>query len=305
MKYQRTLSFALLMAIGSYCYAQTPNPVATTQQRQGDQATLEEVLKGMGVEEAFATGSYDLFILKRRNIFFFESDTRLNYTNNAFLSDAKRSSDTYLQQQVSVKIETRVARKYDVTGGITLQSVRYHKNGALDHALALLNLGVSRQVDHFRLGATIEFDHVMSRGFGTKILEQWTPMVYAAYPLQINTDTAVIPRLYLARSITSPGDYRNNRLGAAVSLFRRLSQKVQLEATIGSTVREYDHYFPAVNVNDRRDKTFDIQIGISWTPVDEVVVRVEAKGSKNKSTINDLDAHEVAIVPSVNIRIPL
>nr|VFK08723.1 MAG: hypothetical protein BECKLPF1236A_GA0070988_100206 [Candidatus Kentron sp. LPFa]VFK25835.1 MAG: hypothetical protein BECKLPF1236C_GA0070990_100267 [Candidatus Kentron sp. LPFa] len=299
MKKYVFLIFMLGISFTFYTFAQEDPGTAIQLQRE---SRGEPVMEQFDIDQAFETGVLDLFILKPRKLFSFEADTTGVYTNNALASDASKKKDRYWRQEFAFAFATQIAETYNVSAKLAFDTTRYDNNSSLDYDLLLLNIGANRRFHGFMVGGNIEGDIVKERGFDGKIINQLTPIMYAAYPHSIDDRTAIIPRAHVSRTFTTPGDYRNTRAGVGASLIRMITREIKLETSIDLTKRWYDSYFSSYYSHKREDNSANFQAGLTWQPVDYLKISAEGRVGFNNSTIASLDAHETSFSPSLNFQ---
>lgn len=256
-------------------------------------------------EEYLLTGRDDLMLLQERKFFTLSATGRTTFTNNAYLSDQVRKSDTVVDGKVSGKVATKIAQTYDVYAELGAIGSRYMHQQALGYNGITANVGGEAPInDKWRVG--VQYGYTMAflkGGFSEQLVTINDFVAYTNYTLQINPNTLLVPQLSLDRTIAAPSDYNALALDASVSLLHRFRPTVIGVVAVETGYKDYNNYFESITHIDRKDRTYGVNASVRWTPLDAVQLSASFAATHNDSTLLSSDYNAVSISPMVEMKV--
>lgn len=298
----KRLGALVALCLASSAMAQTAPPAGNLDER------VRQQLRSPTEQErtdALMSGDADLILLRRTQLFNVHSSFDINHTSNAYLAPSDRISDQFAQLQVGVGLATRIDGKIDVFADLSLASVRYLDEKALDYSSISVALGAGMKVGKVNVSASYQPSVVYERDFGNRQLTSHRLRLAGSQSFKLGAVT-VEPEIHLERAITNPSDYKAWTAGVSLTASEPLSQAIPLLAYVnaGYDRRIFDDYFEAFVGVKRRDNNLSAGTGIIWRPRAWGEVRASYSYGHNGSTsdVNRYTAHSGTLGLSAALR---
>ncbi len=257
--------------------------------------------------EDFLTGEGDLILLDKVDLFFLRTDSQLNLTSNATLSD-DGDADLYLVQEFSGGVRALLDEKIAVYAETGFNVRLYVDNDELNSSVAFLRSGASTRIgpdDGFIIGGDVSFDLIRDDFFGDDINDQVTLDAYIAKPIVVQGGALTItPR---ATGLVVFGDVSDfNKAEAIVGTdvaYRFLGEDVPQAIrnrllVVGSASgfgRYYFDFFEEFTNETRTDFGLRGAGGLRYLFNDHISARAELGLAYQTSSVDQLDYFEAAL----------
>ncbi len=271
------------------------------EQRVGKQ--LQKLEPQLPPEELILTGEDDLVLLRRRKFFTVKLDSSFGYVSNAYSSDDNKKHDEVVNENLSLRFETKIAEKYTVFADAGAFLARHVRFTDLNYDGVTGNLGARVPSGPWTFGFGYRASAIIEPGLDTRIVTQNSTSASASYGIAIDKNTSVVPSASASRVWASPDDFTNTsvRLGAAV--VHRVAPDLMASLSVQGVKRWYDNYYEETNNQTRRDVGFDASLSLRWTPSENVSMSISSAVGYIDSTLNSSDYFNFSITPMVTLQI--
>lgn len=246
------------------------------------------------MEDRFVTGKGDLLLLEEPDLWTVRSDSTLNVTDNAFLSDDRKEDDVYFTELAWVRFNTVIAQKYLVFADAGVTVTRYNDNSELDNDTIFVRGGVRRSIaDMFLVQGILSGDFVRDRGFDETVFNRGKGAVSVRAPLAMTDRFMVVPQLAGRAAFADPSDFSFYDLSAGVNAVFALTPKLRLRSGVEGRRRWYPDYFESQTGEERRDWLVAANIiGVEWEAHQNVTLKADYNLRYQDSTVGFLDFTE-------------
>jgi hypothetical protein len=251
---------------------------------------------GVPPEELILTGRNDLVLLRERQLFELHAGAGVSFTDNAFLSDQRKVSDTIFSASAGLRAATRVGQLVDVFADLTLLTSRYAKNGSLSFDAIAGSLGAEVPAENVRFAFGYTGTAAHARDFSRHLVTLQDLTASARYPLTV-AGTGVTPVVAVTRTYADPAAFDSVQVRLAVQLYRPLTDTLALFAAPSLYYWPYDHFF---GVN-REDRGIDAPLGVSWTPAPVVILSLLLNLSYDNSSFRPNRYTALTAAPSARL----
>ena len=256
-------------------------------------------------DETMLTGRDDLMLLQERKLFTLSASADTVFTNNAYLSNQLRRSDTIFDAQVNGRLATTIAQKYDVYAQAGILTSQYTHHQELGYNGISASLGGEAPV-WGKLRAGVQYGYTMAfdkDGFSEQLVTLNDFVAYANYPISLGANNALIPQVALDRTVAAPSDYDAWAVRGSLNLVHRFNPTVV--GVLGGELgyKSYDSYFEYATGKSRDDTTLGLNASVRWAPIDAVQLSANVGMMYDDSTVKSNDYSAVSFTPNLLLKV--
>lgn len=250
---------------------------------------------------AFLTGDGDLLLLNDAKHLTLRSHTSWGYTNNAFLSNDNRVSDTFSRQEVALQAATRVDDTWDVflEGGVIF--TEFVDEDQLSSDTLFARTGLSTELWGGTVGSTVTGNFIREEGFGDGLIDQLVLTGFYLKPFQLSDKWVLSTRLIASQTWADPHDFTNFRFTGGADLITPLLPSVLWITGVDVFGAWYSDFFPGAGLGERADFGYRAATQLRWNVFDNTALSGVVAYNFLDSNINPLDHNELNL--SLNLRV--
>lgn len=242
-----------------------------------------------------------LIVLRPRKIFTLQAFSSYRFTSNAFLSDEFRDHDHVLEQSVTAFAASRIAERLDVFANTGVFMGRYARNSELDYDGVYGELGATVPVDTAWLQLSYAPTLVFDRGFDKRLLALHEFAAELQQSLLIAGRIGVYPYVTISRTFADPDDFHQTAARVGADFSCALPPNLQLFGNVQGSYVHYDDFFEVSTLEQRRDGSLGMTIGLSWSPRSWATLYATAGIERQWSTVSANAYEELFATPSLSL----